>query len=556
MINMIFFFFSMIIMFMIMMIFSLVLYYIDLVLIFEWMIFSLSSMNMELLIFLDWISCLFISVVLLISSMIMIYSIIYMNNEMFKDRFILLLVLFIFSMILMILSPNIISIMLGWDGLGVTSYCLVIYYQNYSSYCSGMLTVLSNRIGDVGLLMSISLMIMYGSWNFMMLKLDWLIIFMILMAAMTKSAQIPFSSWLPSAMAAPTPVSALVHSSTLVTAGVYLMIRFNKYMMNMELNFYLMYFAIFTMFMSGIMANLEYDMKKIIALSTLSQLGFMMMILSLGNSILAFYHLLMHAIFKSMLFMCAGIIIHSMNNNQDIRLYGNLSKFLPFTMMGFYIALLSLSGMLFLAGFYSKDLIMEMIYLKEVNLFMYMLILISIILTVMYSIRLFLYLFMGEMKFTSFINLNEDWVMNVSMMILIVFSIILGSVVNWLFFSFMIMPYLKLNLKLLTLILCLIGILLIIIVQFFFSLMKFYYLFYFLSSMWFLNYLWMWIYKPWVEYSLKFSLTDKGWVEYMWWSISIGMIFKFYNYLMSMKFKIFMFFNLFISILILMFLYI
>ena len=170
-------------------------------------------------------------------------------------------------------------------------------------------------------------------------------------------------------MAAPTPVSALVHSSTLVTAGVYLIIRFNKFLIRTGTDKILFYLAIMTIFISGLIANFEVDLKKIIALSTLRQLGLIIIILSLGLNLLSFYHLLTHAIFKSLLFICAGIIIHLINNNQDIRLCGKLNEFIPFTIIRFYISSLALIGFPFLAGFYSKDLIIEMIYLININMF-------------------------------------------------------------------------------------------------------------------------------------------------------------------------------------------
>lgn len=230
-------------------------------------------------------------------------------------------------------------------------------------------------------------------------------------------------------MAAPTPVSALVHSSTLVTAGVYLIIRYNKFILNRGVDKFLFYISVFTIFMSGFIANLENDLKKIIALSTLSQLGLIMIILRLGLKFLALYHLLTHAIFKSLLFICAGIIIHLINNNQDIRLCGKLNEFIPFTMIRFYISRLALLGFPFLAGFYSKDLIIEIIYLININLFILIIILLSLSFTVSYSIRLFYYIYFGEIN-RRFLNFKENKLINLSMLILLRLSLIRGSLLN------------------------------------------------------------------------------------------------------------------------------
>lgn len=221
---------------------------------------------------------------------------------------------------------------------------------------------------------------------------------MILIAGLTKRAQIPFSVWLPLAIAAPTPVSALVHSSTLVTAGVYLLFRFNRFLIRFEVKNLLLYISVFTIFMAGLIANFEIDLKKIIALSTLSQLGLIIMVLSLGLKFLAFYHLLTHAVFKSLLFMCAGIIIHFIDNNQDIRFYGILNEYIPFTIIRFYVSRLALIGFPFLSGFYSKDLIIEIIYIINFNIFIISFIILSVIFTVSYSLRLIYYVFFIEFK--------------------------------------------------------------------------------------------------------------------------------------------------------------
>lgn len=257
-----------------------------------------------------------------------------------------------------------------------------------------------------------------------------MIIFILIIAAITKRAQIPFSTWLPIAIAAPTPVSALVHSSTLVTAGVYIIIRFNKLLVRRGLNKFLFFLAVITIFIAGLIANLEVDLKKIIALSTLSQLGVIIIILRVGLEIVAFYHLLVHAIFKSILFICAGVIIHLIRNNQDIRLLGSLKDILPFVIICFFIANLALCGFPFIAGFYSKDFIMELIYRRSVNIYILVFIIISLTFTVSYSFRLFYYMFFREIKFYSYSNIGEEKLVNISIMILIFLRVIIGSVLN------------------------------------------------------------------------------------------------------------------------------
>nr|YP_009905706.1 NADH dehydrogenase subunit 5 [Aphaenogaster famelica]QGW36311.1 NADH dehydrogenase subunit 5 [Aphaenogaster famelica] len=550
MFNIFIYFVYMLLMFFIFFILSMGLFFMDYSVMMEWLMISVNSFNLEMYLLVDWISLLFISFIFLISSMIMLYSYMYMSNEIYMLRFVYLVVLFIMSMILMIISPNIVSILFGWDGLGLVSYCLVIFYQNYSSYNSGMVTVLSNRVGDIGILMIIGLMFMKGSWSIYMLMNNKLIILMLLVSAITKSAQIPFSIWLPLAMAAPTPVSALVHSSTLVTAGVYLMIRFNSFLMLSKMNFILFFLSILTMFMSGMMALVENDLKKIIALSTLSQLGLMMMILSIGFKMVAFYHLLTHAIFKSMLFMCAGIIIHSLNNNQDIRLLGGLNNIMPFTMMSLYISSMALCGYPFLAGFYSKDLIMELIYIFKVNIFMLILIMISLSLTVIYSFRLYYYIFFSEIKFYSCYNFKENGLMNMSMMILILLSIMIGSSLNWMFFFDMYLVPLSLGVKMITLELCFLGLILGMCMVMMNLFNKFYMLNYFLSSMWFLNYFYGG-YKLINNLGVLGYKVDKTWVEFSSYLMLLSFI---KNKNMEFSYKIYMFGNFFILFSVYMFL--
>nr|YP_003934421.1 NADH dehydrogenase subunit 5 [Hipparchia autonoe]ACV92153.1 NADH dehydrogenase subunit 5 [Hipparchia autonoe] len=471
----------------------------EMVIFLEWEIVSFNSMSLVMSILLDPISLIFMMFVSLISSSVILYSKSYMSSELNLSRFIILVLLFVFSMILLIISPNIISIILGWDGLGLVSYCLVIYYQNMKSYNAGMLTVLSNRIGDVMILMVIAWMVNYGSWNYIFymnfMGNDFsmkIISLMIILAAMTKSAQIPFSSWLPAAMAAPTPVSALVHSSTLVTAGVYLLIRFNNLLMDtLFIKFFLLISGL-TMFMAGICANYEYDLKKIIALSTLSQLGLMMSILMMGYYELAYFHLLTHAMFKALLFMCAGKVIHLMNDNQDIRMMGGMTMYIPLTSLCLNISNLALCGIPFLAGFYSKDLILEVVSMSNLNFLVFYLYYVSTGLTMFYTIRLLMYLMVNDYNLLVIYNLfEEDYIMLKSMFILLFMSLVSGSFLSWVIFSYPYMIYLPFNLKMMVIYVILIGLLMGVLVSNMkiYSLNKFmmtYSLSSFLTLMWFM----------------------------------------------------------------------
>nr|QXJ42189.1 NADH dehydrogenase subunit 5 [Rossia sp. GS-2021] len=420
---------------------------------FSWELFNCmsSSVNFDLL--LDWMSCSFSGLVCFISGCVMIFSMSYMSEDSNSFRFTLMVMLFVLSMNFLIFIPSLISLLLGWDGLGLVSFCLVIYYQNNKSLAAGMLTVLMNRVGDCFILGSISILMVLGHWNMMCF---WefmgfeLVNFFIMIAGMTKSAQIPFSSWLPAAMAAPTPVSALVHSSTLVTAGVYVFIRFFNYLtVYYWFNIFMVYISIMTTIMSGICAIYEYDMKKIIALSTLSQLGVMMMSLSLGMPMMALFHLYTHAMFKALLFMCSGNIIHCFKGKQDMRQIGNVSNLLPITCVFLNIANMALCGMPFLAGFYSKDLIIEGLIMGNMNLFTLLLGLFGVCLTVLYSGRFSLLIIWGNESSEVYNNVKDNDVKMIFPMSMLVLGAMFGGwIFQSLFSSFNLNIFLPMSMKL------------------------------------------------------------------------------------------------------------
>nr|CDN85590.2 NADH dehydrogenase subunit 5 [Cherax destructor] len=493
----------------------------------EWEIFSLSSSSVVVTLVCDWISTLFLGVVLFISSMVMYYSGDYMDGDKGYNRFMYMVFAFVFSMGALIISPNLISILLGWDGLGLISYVLVIYYQNEKSANAGMLTILSNRIGDVGILLSISLLFMLGGWNFIFygetLGEDFFLLkIFVCLAAMTKSAQIPFSAWLPAAMAAPTPVSALVHSSTLVTAGVYILIRFSGALEGSSVQTFLLIISCLTMFMAGLGANFEFDLKKIIALSTLSQLGVMMGILALGFPDLAFFHLLTHALFKALLFMCAGSVIHSVKEYQDIRNMGSLVLCMPLTSVCMNLANLALCGMPFLAGFYSKDLILEVVFMSGVNFLGGFLYVLSTGLTVCYTFRLVYYSLSCSPNMSSMMMISEGHSMMMSsIMVLSVGAVSGGSILAWVVFPESYMICLSFFFKVLALLVSVVGGLLGYVINMMsvsssLKSMGLYWYVMFMGSMWFMPILSTLSLSNWgLQTGDSFlKVGDKGWSEY------------------------------------------
>ncbi len=423
----------------------------------EWELFRLIGRAIVITLVLDWISLLFMRFVFVISGRVLYYRGSYIVDDKTFNRFIYLVLAFVASMRFIVLRPNLISILLGWDGLGLVSYALVIYYQNEKSANAGMLTILSNRVGDVAILLRICLIRRLGGWNFLFYSyyIDerWILLkIFLIISAITKRAQIPFSAWLPAAIAAPTPVSALVHSSTLVTAGVYLIIRFRAALEGSTTQSALLIISCLTMFIAGLGANFEYDLKKIIALSTLRQLGVILRILSLGFRDLAFFHLLRHALFKALLFMCAGVVIHRVGGYQDIRFIGNLVKFIPLTVSYITIANLALCGFPFMAGFYSKDMILEVAFIRWINFVALLLYVIATGLTVIYTLRLVFYSLSGGYNLRRITNLSdEDFLMTNSMRILGLGAILGGSILRWRLFPETYMVCLRIVIKIIVL---------------------------------------------------------------------------------------------------------
>nr|YP_010324971.1 NADH dehydrogenase subunit 5 [Dermacentor niveus]UNO54204.1 NADH dehydrogenase subunit 5 [Dermacentor niveus] len=426
------FFISMIFLLLFMMMF-----YLNNFLILEYNLSSINNLDFKLYMMFDWMSCLFSCTVLLISSMVLMYSYSYMSHDKNKISFCWMVLMFVLSMILLIMMPNAFMLILGWDGLGLVSYILVIFYQSTNSFNSGMMTIISNRIGDVMMIMMIIFVLNFGTFDLSSMdNLEFICELFIIIAGLTKSAQIPFSAWLPAAMAAPTPVSSLVHSSTLVTAGVYLLIRFDFLFQIKSMSEILLKISLFTMLMAGINAFFENDLKKIIAFSTLSQLSMMMVILSMNLTSLAFFHLIMHAVFKSMLFLGGGFVIHNLMGKQDIRMLSDFFSFSPLVLSCMLISFYSLMGIPFIGGFYSKDLILEYFLLKNLNFIVLMIFMLGVIFTFLYNMRLIYYMFFKGTLSNILVKINYDIFMKFPIFFLTFLLIIVGNLLFWL-----IMPY-------------------------------------------------------------------------------------------------------------------
>lgn len=403
----------------------------------------LNTINLEIRFYFDFFSLFFIARVSAISIRVYLFSFSYINNEIYFLRFILILSFFVLSIFILIFSSNLIFLIIGWDGLGLVSYLLVIFFFSRKSRNAGIITVITNRIGDVLLLLRISFVLIIGSWHVWNFSNDKrflfrsILRFLLILARITKRAQVPFSAWLPAAIAAPTPVSALVHSSTLVTAGVYLIFRLLPLIrIGFKINF-LFLIGLFTLILAGIRALFELDIKKIVALSTLSQLG--LIFCSLGANLWegTYFHLVIHAYFKAMLFIRVGNIIHLSDDFQDLRKINFSSELLRFTIFFIIISNFSLIGLPFIAGFYSKDFILENILIRTIlkrniyNWFFF-----GCILTSMYSIRFIVLRSMTWKNHKSLvITQDRDIVVLTSMLLLMILRVIGGSMVSWIIFN-------------------------------------------------------------------------------------------------------------------------
>ena len=397
--------------------------------------------------YIDSLSLVMSTVVTSVSFLVHYYSISYMKDESSFNRFFIYTNFFTFSMLLIVLSNNFFQLFIGWELVGLSSYLLIGFWTSKESAIkANYKAFLVNRVGDIGLLLGLCLVfVAYGTTNYTEVfnlkdtinnsELDIFgtsfnllssICLLLFVGAMAKSAQVPLHFWLPDSMEGPTPISALIHAATMVTAGIYMVARLSPlYVLAEDVSIFILYVGSVTAFFLGLVALVQNDIKRIIAYSTISQLGYMTAALGASLYSLAIFHLITHAFFKALLFLCAGSIIIKCHHEQDIRKIGGLRKFMPITYLAFLYASLSLIGFPLTSGFYSKEVIIDAIGYYN-HTIPYTMLLAGIFITTLYTSKIFFKVFFGECTLHDRNEKENDKEMLVPLFILTAPSVFLG----------------------------------------------------------------------------------------------------------------------------------
>jgi len=429
--------------------------------IYTWMM--LGGLKMEVGFLIDGLTAMMMCVVSFVSLMVHIYTIGYMEEDEGYNRFFSYISLFTFSMLMLVMSNNMLQLFFGWEAVGLVSYLLIGFWFNKpSAIFANMKAFLVNRVGDFGFILGIGLLVAYtGTLNYTELfakssdlaKLtlpgtDWMLLSVacicLFIGAMGKSAQFPLHVWLPDSMEGPTPISALVHAATMVTAGIFMVARMSPLfeLSDTALNFVLIIGGITALFM-GFLGIIQNDIKRIVAYSTLSQLGYMTVALGASAYSVAVFHLMTHAFFKALLFLAAGSVIMGVHHNQDIRWMGGLRKYMPITWLTCLLGSLALIGTPLFAGFYSKDEIINAVQASQLPAagFAYFSVLAGVFVTAFYSFRLYFLVFHGKERFDQNPDAHHGhdhghhgkphespWVVTVPLIMLAIPSVLIGFI--------------------------------------------------------------------------------------------------------------------------------
>ena len=431
---------------------------------YTWMV--VGGLKMEVGFLVDGLTAMMMCVVTFVSLMVHIYTIGYMEEEDGYNRFFGYISLFTFAMLMLVMSNNMLQLFFGWEAVGLVSYLLIgFYYNKPSATHANMKAFLVNRVGDFGFILGIGLVAAYaGTLNYSeafakggeLAKLtlpgtSWMLVTVVciclFIGAMGKSAQFPLHVWLPDSMEGPTPISALIHAATMVTAGIFMVARMSPLfeLSDTALSFIMVIGGITALFM-GFMGIIQNDIKRVVAYSTLSQLGYMTVALGASAYSVAVFHLMTHAFFKALLFLAAGSVILGMHHNQDIRWMGGVRKYMPITWITFLLGTLALIGTPLFAGFYSKDSIIEAVH--ESHLagagFAYFAVLTGVFVTAFYSFRLYFLVFHGKERHDQNPDAQHDahaahdhhaahhephesaWVVTVPLVLLAIPSVVIG----------------------------------------------------------------------------------------------------------------------------------